>query len=112
MQDEKWQETVVKIKTNFTVSSHTTEDLPEDRGLGTVETIEFTGPLGKIKLERTTQPLILDRKSLGSKRIGSDKVIQYTYSDTEKVHKLIVYKWNDANQDWEELKMDRGDMVF
>ena len=112
MQDEKWAETVIKIKNSFTVDRHETFELSEDDGFGTMEVIEFTGPVGKIKLERSVQPLVLERKSLGSKRIGSDKIIQYTYSDTEKINRFKVYQWNQVAQNWDELKMDRGEMIF
>ena len=112
MNDDRWQDIILKIKENFGIDEQRTEDLAEEKGLGEVEVVEFTGPLGKMKLERTTQPLVIDRKSIGSKRIGSDKVIKYTYSDTEKIHRFKAFKWDDAQDDWEEMKMDRGEMIF
>lgn len=112
MNDDRWQDILLKVKENFGIDNQETRELSEEEGLGEMESVEFNGPLGKMKLERTTQPLVLDRKSIGSKRIGSDKVIQYTYSDTEKFHKFKAYKWNDAQNDWEEMQMERGEMMF
>lgn len=112
MNDDKWKDVLAKISENFEIENQETRELSEEEGLGEIEIVEFDGPLGKMRLERTTQPLVLDRKSIGSKRIGSDKVIQYTYSDTEKVHRFKAYKWDDAQNDWEEMQMDRGEMMF
>ena len=112
MTDERWKEIIGTIKDNFEIIDHRTLELPEEDGEGTVEVVEFNGPLGRIKLQRTTQPLIIDRKSLGSKRIGSDQVIQYTYSDTEKVNKFTAYKFDDVKDDWVEMEMEKGSMLF
>ena len=109
MTDEKWEDIIGKIKDNFELIDHTTKDLPEERGKGTFEIIEFVGPLGKMKLARTTQPLVIDKKTIGSRRIGSDITVEYIYSDTEKVHKFTASKWDEENEIWQEMQMERGD---
>jgi len=91
MTEEKWVDIIAKVKDNFEFLDHRTEDLPEEMGQGTVEIIEFIGPLGKMRLERTTQPLVIDKKTIGSRRIGSDTKVEYIYSDTEKVHKFKAF---------------------
>jgi len=108
MTDEKWQDIIAKIKDNFELIDHHTKEFPEERGKGEVEIIEFNGPLGKMRLERTTQPLVIDKKTIGSRRIGSDIKVEYIYSDTEKVHKFTAYKYNDDSQSWVEMEMERG----
>ncbi|MDD2806988.1 MAG: hypothetical protein PHW95_00505 [Patescibacteria group bacterium] len=112
MTDERWTNILGHIKDNFEVISETTEVIPEEVGTGSIEIIEFNGPAGKIKLERTTQPLVIDKKTLGSKRIGSQATVEYIYSDTEKVHKFTAYKFDEATADWVELKMEKGDTAF
>lgn len=112
MTDERWQAIIGQVKDNFEVLNHDTKDLSEDDGPGSVETIEFSGPLGKMKLERTTKPLVLDKKTIGSRRIGSDTTVEYIYSDTEKTHKFTAYKWDESDQNWLEIKTDRGEMIF
>ena len=89
-----------------------TEDLPEEKGPGEVEIIEFKGPLGKMKLERTTQPLVIDKKTIGSRRIGSDTAVEYIYSETEKVHKFTAYRFDPNSDNWVEMKMERDEMIF
>lgn len=112
MTDEKWQDIIGQIKDSFGVIDQRVEDLGEDAGSGTVEIVEFKGPLGLMKLERTTRPLILDKKGLGSKRIGSTTEVKYIYSETEKVHKFTAYRYDDNDQVWVEMKMERDNMIF
>ncbi len=112
MTDEKWQETIGHIKDNFKVTAEQTQDLPEGEGPGIEEIVEFIGPLGKMKLERTTRPLILDKKTIGSRRIGSETKVKYIYSDTEKIHKLKAYRWSDDDGSWVEIILDKKEMIF
>ncbi len=112
MTEEKWQEVIAKIKDNFKLISHQTQELDESFGLGSVEYIEFIGPLGKMKLERITKPLVIDKKTIGSKRIGSNSTVEYIFSDTEKVHKFKAYRFNEKSQEWEEMEMQKEGMIF
>lgn len=98
MQDEKWKDIVGRVLDDFEVLEHETYELEENPG--SVEYIVFNGPLGKMKLERISKPLILDKKAIGSNRIGSDTRVEYIYSDTEKTHAFNAYKWDDAQNDW------------
>lgn len=112
MTDEKWQEVIGQIKDNFKVVSEATQDLAIEQGQGIVEVIEFIGPLGKMKLERTTRPLVVDKRTIGSRRIGSQTKVEYIYSETEKIHKLKAYRWSDDSGDWLEIAKERGEMIF
>jgi len=108
MTDERWKEVVASVKDSFEVLQHETFPLEEEEGKGEVEVVIFEGPLGRIRLERTDEYLLLDKKALGSKRIGSDSTVQYIYSDTEKIHKFKVFKWNENMNDWEKMDMEQG----
>lgn len=108
MQDEKWQDILAKIKDNYEVLETDTEDL--DPGPGQVEYIIFNGPLGKMRLERITKPVVLEKKGIGSRRIGSQATVEYKYSDTEKTHRFTAYKWEDDQDDW--VEMDAGPSSF
>ncbi|MBU0598110.1 hypothetical protein KKF61_03890 [Patescibacteria group bacterium] len=105
MQDDKWQDIIGRVKDDFEVLENKTKDL--DEGPGSVEFIIFNGPLGKMKLERISRPIVLDKKGIGSRRIGSQTSVQYTYSETEKSHKFKAYKWNDEQNDW--VAMEAGE---
>jgi hypothetical protein len=59
--------------------------------------------LGKIRLEHISKPIVLDKKTVFSRRIGSETAVDYVYSEDEKSHKLIAYKWDENNDEWEEI---------
>ena len=81
-----------------------------DPGPGEIEYIIFNGPSGKIKLERTVKPAVLDKKGLGSKRIGSLTKVEYIYSDTDKVDIFKAYKWE--NDGWVEIEAEKDISSF
>lgn len=102
---ERWRDIVGNIKDKFNILEEGT-DFYEDEGGVDVEYIVFSGPMGKIRLEFITRPIVLDKKTNYSNRIGSETAIKYVYSETEKSHQLIAYKWDDGEDDW--LEMDGG----
>ena len=103
MLPEKWQQIVGNIKDNFEVIECDRQRFEEQGGID-VESIIFNGPLGKMKLEFITKPAVLDRKTKFSNRLGAETVVEYVYSQEEKNHKLIAYKWDEALNNW--LEMD------
>jgi len=99
----KWQEIVGNIKDNFEVFESGSEHF-EDQGGADVEYIVFNGPLGRMRLEFVSKPVILDKKTKYSRRIGSETVVDYIYSPDEKSHRLKAYKWDEALNDWLEME--------
>jgi len=109
MLPEKWQQIVGNIKDNFKVEADGKEHF-EDEGGFDVEYIVFNGPLGRMKLEFTTRPIIIDRKTKYSNRLGAETIIEYVYSPDEKNHKLKAYKWDEAVDDWVEMEAKKFDI--
>jgi len=101
MHDEKWQNIIGKIKDDLELIEEGREDLEENRGFR--EFVVFNGPLGKIKLERTTRPVVLDKKTIGSRRIGGETKVEYIYSKDEFSQKFQAFKWDEAQNAWEEM---------
>ena len=99
MAPERWKEIIDNIQEKFEVIELGEEKLEEEGG-AEIEYIEFTGPLGKMRLEYITRPLVLDKKTTYSRRIGSETQVDYVYSDSEKSHKLMVYKWDEDAGDF------------
>ena len=102
MTPDKWQQIIGEIKDSFSVEKIDKEHIEEEGGID-IEYIIFNGPLGSMKLEFVTKPVIIDKKTNYSLRIGSEAQVKYIYSDTEKTHHLYAYKWNDEEQDWAEV---------
>jgi len=102
MQPEKWKNLVGNIKDKFEVVDEGAESSDEHGGAET-EFIVFDGPLGRIRLEYATRPVVLDKKTYYSNRLGGETTVEYVYSETEKAHKLAVKKWDDAADEWVEI---------
>lgn len=102
---EKWQEIIGKIQDNFEVEEHDQQFIDEDGGTE-IDYIVFISPVGKMRLELVTKPIVLDKKTTYSRRIGSDTAVDYVYSLTEKASKLYAYKWDSAADDWQEIAAD------
>lgn len=99
---EKWQSIVGKVKDKFVIDDEGKQHL-EDEGGVDIEYMVFTSPIGKIRLELVIKPVILDKKTTYSRRIGSETKVDYIYSD-EKSYKLYTYKWDDNENDWLEIE--------
>jgi len=106
---EKWREIVGNIKDNFPVEESEKTHFDDEGGVD-VEYIIFKGPLGRMKLEFISKPVVLDRKTKYSKRIGSETVVDYIYSPDEKSHKLKAYKWDEAMSEWVEMEAKKFDL--
>lgn len=103
MTPEKWQNLIDDIKDKFEVEEHSSQHLDEHGGTD-IEFIIFKSLLGRIKLEFVTKPLVLEKKTFYSRRIGSGTKVEYVYDPDEKTRKLSAYKWNEGQQDW--IKID------
>ena len=106
---DKWQDTLGHIKDNFDHENESKEHIDDDGGID-IHSIEFSGPLGRMRLEYVTKPAILDKKTSYSKRIGSETQIDYVYSEDEKTNQLIAYRWDEAQDDWVEIDSKNFDL--
>ena len=110
MTDEKWEKLIFMVEEKFGILKREKKEIEEEGG-GEVESVEFNGPLCKMKIERILHPRIIDKKVHYSRRIGSESKVDYIYSDTEKVQRLKVYKWSLDQNDWEEITNSTNDFV-
>ena len=101
---DRWQDLVNKVKTQFPVLGEGKE--PLEGSPGTREFVEFEGPSGKMKLELIRRPVVLDKKTIYSKRIGSGTAVEYVYDDKEQTLTFHAYQWQDSSSDWIEIKAD------
>jgi hypothetical protein len=99
---EKWKEILGRIKDNFGAEDEGFEHIDDEGGVD-VEYIIFVSPRGKFRLEFISKPVVLDKKIMFSKRIGSETKIEYIYSDKEKMNRMIAYKFLDEDDSWEEI---------
>ena len=109
MTQEKWQEIIGKIKDNFPVEETEKIHLDEEGGVD-FEYIIFKGPLGRTKLEFIVKPVVLDKKTKYSNRVGQQTVVEYVYSPDELSRKLKAYKWDEAINDWLEMEAKKFEL--
>ena len=102
MSPEKWVKIVGNIKDNFELEDEGEQHIDDEGGVD-IKYIVFNGPLGKIRLEYIIKPVILDKKTTYSRRIGSETKVDYVYSEDDKSHQMIAYKWSNENDDWMEM---------
>ena len=101
MRQSKWENLVDQIESMFGFVDHTNEDYT-DRHTA-VETVVFDGASGRMKLERVVRPVILDKKSTFTKRVGSEVGTEYVYSDDEFVDTVKLYRWDRLAGEWREI---------
>jgi len=99
MKLERWHELLDQINETFELEEKGSYE-DEEHGGTTTEYVVFDGPLGRLRLEFETHPLVLDTKTKYSNRIGSETKVEYIYSPTEKTHTLSVYKYDEAADEW------------
>lgn len=104
MTPEKWQQTKSQLQDTFKDVEICQEELSKPE-VGEKETALFSGPLGRMKLEYITRPVVLEKRTHGSRRIGSLTAVEYVYSDSEFTHNLKAYQWNDNQNDWLEINL-------
>lgn len=109
MNPNKWEEIIYQIEEKFGIDNHQTENFvvaEQHDGrkiMGQKEIIEFNGPLGKMKLEKVSQPKVIDKKVLSSRRIGGKAAVDYVYSEDEKSEYIKIYRLDEISQQWIEM---------
>jgi len=102
MNPDRWQNLVAEAKLRFQLLDEGEEEL--ENMPGSRKYIVFESPMGRLRLEFVTKPIVLDKKVIHSKRIGSEAKVEYTYSDSEVSTRMHAYRWNETINDWEEIR--------
>lgn len=109
MQDSKWDNLIFMIEEKFGIKNRSKEPIEINQNsqgegiMGEVEVIEFETPTGRMKLERTGRPKVIDKKVLSTKRIGGKVAVDYVYSSDEKSYGVKLYRFCDNN--WQEVDL-------
>lgn len=95
MTDQRWEQVTLLIQSHMQVEEHERGELEAEPG--TVEWYVFTGPAGRMRLERYTKPKVTNTKMLTSRRAGAHGLETKEYSDTETSSFLKLWKWENNN---------------
>ncbi|HUC87408.1 MAG TPA: hypothetical protein VMR75_03785 [Candidatus Saccharimonadales bacterium] len=108
MNDAAWERLVDAIDVNLGIADHGRTKQPlEDRPDLTqqIEHIEFNRDGQNFRLERSTGPSIIDRKTHYSHRPGVANRSEYIYDEHEIGHKVTLLR--KVGSDWEPVDMDQ-----
>ncbi len=114
MNPEHWEDIIGKIKDKFNDAVHVKEDFVIEENnmgekiMGEMERIEFTSPVGKIRLEKIKKPAILGKRLLYSNRIGSETKVDRVYSNEDMVEHINIYRLNETENEW--IKLDEHNL--
>jgi hypothetical protein len=116
MNDDKWIDLKIKLREKFGKIKESIEEEASEDDVGhqipiKIERLEFDSPLGHLRMERTTRPKILDKKSHYHKGAGGAQV-EYVLSEDEFSHKLDVYKLDEVTGDWQPLDVPEESLSF
>jgi hypothetical protein len=96
--DERWYDLIERIRTKFTVTLE--EEHPPAHGPGKVQVVEFEGAGGRMRIERVTRPVVLERRMHYSKRLGGQSSEEFVYAENEFSHRVTLYRWVEGS--WQE----------
>lgn len=108
MSPERWQQIKGTVKKQFLVEAEGVEDLLVNTAEGQVkqgeaEYVVFESLLGKTKLQFQKKPRLEEKKYFFSHRQGDSARVEYKFSEKELVYTLKAYKWNETEDDWQEI---------
>jgi hypothetical protein len=101
MTDERWLDLMNQLADSGKIQEKGIDEY-DDRP-GKIEWVIITSPLGDIRISRSSEPKKLGEKAIYSKRGGSTSAIQKSYDEHEQVHHFMVEKYDEKNDDWEEI---------
>ncbi|MGE5175005.1 MAG: hypothetical protein ACM3JJ_01415 [Hyphomicrobiales bacterium] len=101
MNDQRWEEVLRRLDKLFgDLEFDETED---EETQAVTESVVWTSPQGRMKLARTTRPLVVDKKLHYSNRAGGGSHVEYVFSKTETTSRIRLFRWSEAMNDWEEI---------
>ena len=101
MNDQRWEEVLRRLDRQF--GGLEFDEVEDEETRAIVESVIWSGPRGRLKLTRTTRPLVVDKKLHFSNRSGGGSHVEYVYSDTETSSRIRLYLWSAPLNDWEEI---------
>ena len=101
MNDQRWEEVLKRLDRQF--GGLEFDETEEEETQTVTESVAWQSPQGRMKLTRTTRPLVVDKKMHYSHRIGGGTSVEYVYSKTESTSRIRLFKWSESLNDWEEI---------
>ncbi|HUC20823.1 MAG TPA: hypothetical protein VMR98_05010 [Candidatus Polarisedimenticolaceae bacterium] len=110
MNDGAWERIVDTIDATIGIDRHGKEQqpLPDQPNLNqSVEFFEFSKDGEEYRLERSSGPAVVDRKTHYSHREGTANRIEYIYDEKETAHKVTLYRRKNSDDEWEAVDLSQ-----
>jgi len=108
MQESRWERLYEMIHNKFGIEKESIEEIAIKEGVrGKRETITFSTPKGKMRLERLIKPRVERVKSHYSRRTARGTYQEFQYSPTETVEVTKLYQWNQGTSTWKEIDFNK-----
>jgi len=101
MNYDKWEQIKALVSDKFDLTDKGEEQIDD---LSSKEYLEFVKDDQRMKLELIIKPKVVEKKTIYSRRIGSETSEKFIYDETEKVYSLKVYRYDDVSDAWEEIE--------
>jgi hypothetical protein len=88
--------------------SESREDDTGQKIVSEIKRVEFETPMGKMRVDHITTPMILDKKTHYTHTAGARANVEFVLSETEKTQKIRAYKYDDDMNEWIEINTSSG----
>ncbi len=108
MNDAAWERLVDGIDAKLGISRHGREEQPlpdQPKLMQQIEFFEFEKDDQAFRLERSSGPAVIDRKTHYSHRAGTANRIEYIYDEHETAHKVSLYR--KQGNSWEPIDISQ-----
>lgn len=107
-QESRWKKLYEKISDEFGIEEESSRKLRLMRGTGAYrDAITFSTPRGRMKLERTVKPKVVDVKFHFSRKTNRGSYQEVEYSPTEIVEIIKLYRWDNLGNRWREVDIEK-----
>lgn len=103
MNDGAWERLVDSIDATLGIERHGREQQPlpdQPKLTQSIEFFEFNKGGEQFRLERSSGPAVVDRKTHYSHREGTANRIEYIYDENEMAHKVSLYRRDNSADEW------------
>jgi len=108
MLESRWERLYGMINNKFGIEEESAEEIAIKKGVkGKRETITFSTPKGKMRLERLVEPRIEGVKSHYSRRTARGAYQEIQYSLTETVEVIKLYQYDQRTKTWKEMNFNQ-----
>ena len=108
MKESRWERIYKMIDGKFGIEKEMVEEREIKEGIkGKKETIIFSTPKDKMRLERLIKPKVKRVKSYYSRRTSRGAYQEIEYSSTEMIEVIRLYQWNQRINAWEEIYFNK-----